>query len=324
MHRNSHRVWPVQCANGFQHKIELLWGLWRRHVTQWDVPAIFGLDPFGRTVDDVIRDKRGEGISGRFLRSIMLPAEMAIGEAAAGIERSYVAWLSHTVEPLSALGVIGHTQTHHKRRNSTIIVPMRVPYALTSDEGRAAGWDLPSGLESAARVPKFARAVGEFVAAISMTRNIALAVMQPDLRIVRYPWTPDPMVGHGIVMKCRQWHAASMGGRESVSPKSPLEAAPAASMEADDAMLASVDRLADVRAQILALQHTEAVLSQELLDAMGDCSHLRHPSTAKLIAVVEPAQAMIAVPRAEAASFAHAASRSVVLSETEASIKVIR
>lgn len=326
MSRTSYRVWPVQCASSFSRKIELLWNVWRRNVTQWDIPAIFGCDPFGRTAEDVLRDKRSDGVSARFLRAIMMPAELAVGETAAGLERVYVAWMTHVVEPMAAFGVIGHTQAHRRRRHSTILVPMRVPYMVMSDEARAAGWDMPAGMESAHRVPRWARAVGEFVAAVSQTSNVGLTVMQPDLSVVRYPWTPDPAVGFGVLDRCRAWYRENIGEvRSSVAvPRSDaLETAPAVAIMADAAQLALAERIAQTRARLLALRHEEAELSRELLDSMGEHTHLRHPSSPKVLAIREPGQAIIAVPRKEAAALVRAASQAIVLAETDASVKVM-
>ena len=171
---------------------------WVRHLNQWDIPAIFGLDP-ALSPMDVKLEKHGRRAPARCGRAF---ATMASVIAAVVSDTSWGNLVSNrilhhpeqprmavqavvTVAPTRAATRPGRRKVFGKETFG-LFLPVSVPFLFGSPEAKAEGWGSPVGQDDTAMVPAWARLIAMYGQGVTLCRWVRVAAVFADHRVVHY------------------------------------------------------------------------------------------------------------------------------------------
>lgn len=263
---------------------------WYSHVTQWDIPAIFGVDPFGVTPMDIKLEKLSRGRSPRLLSSHMAASVALLGLKQLGHRKLRGAiFRGSKGHPVCAYGVVKVTTSPS---SFGIFIPAYAPRRIGHAEAAQAGWLPPSGgNDDNLRVPKWALAMAAFCQNICDADWCGIAAITPYNNVTQYVVQVDRDQGAKLVRMAAEWmgtHLALTDSKAVAAGEMPTVDV-GGELPASGDMLARAEKIRDLDAEIADLAHDRRALSDSLLADLGTARRLLHPSTGRVVAeVVRP------------------------------------
>lgn len=191
---------------------------WVTAINQWDIPAVFGLDPLFSPMD-VKLEKHGRRSPSRCGRAF---ATMASVVATVVADNSWGNLMTHRIlrhpeqRHLAVQAVVSISphrgKTTKKRPIFGLFLPVAVPYLFESPEAVAAGWGRPFGQDDTAVVPPWARLVGLFGQGITKAKWVRIAVSFADHRVVLYRMRLLEDDCTRVVSRAAAWWLANLPG----------------------------------------------------------------------------------------------------------------
>lgn len=265
---------------------------WKRTLTQWDIPAIFGQDPLGIGPEDVRLEKLARGSPSRMVSAHIAAAIVGIALERAGYRKVKIATIARTrIVPCSAYGVL---RVPGGNGDFGLVVPTFAIHRIGGQAAAAAGWMMPnSSADTSALVPRWALAQAAFVSAIVDPTWIAIAAISPFFTTTIYPVRVDRDQSVALVRRAAEWFRAHLEVAEGSQPAAagPLSDLPplrldAGDMTASGEVLDLLQQLRDMEAEQAVRRLNASNLCAEIMARMGSARRILHPRSGAVMAEI--------------------------------------
>lgn len=248
---------------------------WARHLTQADIPAIFGLDPQLQPMD-IKLEKSGLRAPTRCAQAYAALSTVVATVAADPSWANLITlrrYCHHEQPAMSLQGVLAVAPRRGGGRRAVrdihgVIVPVIVSCRFS--EAADLGWQPPAGgYDDTACVPLAARTIGAYALAVSQSRWVRIAAVFADLKVVLYRLRIISDDASRLLSRAAGWWLQNIGGDDqgNAGPASPVDSAEPLLVDQD---LLELHREGLALAQQIGeLEDRRAQIDRRVLEAIG-------------------------------------------------------